>query len=146
VRIASAIRAVLIGWAVLLVVSYLIERPVLFLLARPLGRAWFPSVRIVLDCLTLALTGWFIGRFHRAQPMLAILAFAVTLCFGDLEPLLAVNVPWLLQLAGDAVRSSVYLQSLGTTFLLHGILFGSLWAGGKLSQPPAKPPSIIENG
>ena len=139
-----ALRAIVVGWAVLLPATYLIERPLLFLAARLLGAGWFPTARLALDCLILAATGWVIGRFHRPAAAWAILAFALTLCFWDFDPLLSMNVPWLIQLAGDTLRQSLYLESLATTALQHVLLFGSLFAASFLSRATPAPASILE--
>jgi hypothetical protein len=138
-------RSILVGWAVLLIAGYLIERPLLGWTARALGSHWFPTVHISLDCLTLAAAGWVIGRFHRDSAILGALAFAATLSLWDQEPLLALNVPWLIQLGADALRDSVYVSSFARTAVEHALLFGSLLAGAFLSRP-ARPPASIFGG
>ena len=135
-------RSILVGWAALLIGVYLLERPLLGWTARALGSHWFPTVHISLDCLTLAAAGWVIGRFHRDSPILGALAFAATLSLWDQEALLALNVPWLLQLGADALRDSLYLSSFAATVMQHVLLFGSLLAGAFLSRP-ARPPASI---
>ncbi len=139
-------RAILLGWVALLVITYVLQRPLLFWTGRWVGPSWFPTERLGLNCLTLAATGWIVGRWHRAAPMLCVFAFAVTLVFRDFGPDLAINVPWLIRLTGDALRDSGYWESLGATVVAHILLFGSLIAGGLLSRPAQAPVSIVPTG
>src|ERR1700733_10606495 len=127
-------RSILLGWVALLIMAYLVERPLLIWTAPWLGADWFPTERLGLNCLALAAIGWMIGHWHRAAPLVCLLAFAATLTFRDFGPELAINVPWLIQLAGDALRDSAYLGSFGATLAAHILLFGSLIAGGLLSR------------
>ena len=136
-------RAILIGWPTLIAITLLLERPLLLGTARLLGASWFPTARLALACAGLAATGWVIGRLHRSEPILAVLVFAATLTLWDFDALLAINVPWLLRLAADALRDPLYFDSLVTTAGSHVLLFGSLIAGGFLSRPSAAPPSIL---
>jgi hypothetical protein len=80
---------------------------------------------------------------NRTSPIFGILVFAATLTFRDFTPLLAINIPWLLHLAADALRDTGYLSSLASTTATQALLFGSLLAGGLLSRPPEKPVSIL---
>src|ERR1700683_2503748 len=91
-----AVRSILLGWATLLLTSYLLERPLLILIARMLGASWFPTVRLILDCSVLAGIGWGIGHLGPANPILAVAAFAATLSFWDFGELVEIRVPWLL--------------------------------------------------
>jgi len=138
-------RSIVLGWVALLLITYLLERPLLIWTAPWLGAAWFPTERLGLNCLSLAATGWIVGRWHRPSPMPCVLAFAATLTFRDFGPELAINVPWLIRLAEDALGDSAYLASLGATATAHILLFGSLIAGGLLSRPSPAPLSIVEN-
>jgi hypothetical protein len=143
-RLLLAVRSILLGWVALFLIIYLLERPLLIWTAPWLGAQWFPTARLGLNCLALAATGWIIGRWHRPIPMLGLLAFAATLTFRDFGPELAINVPWLLRLTADALGDSTYLSSLGETFAVHILLFGSLIAGGLLSRSSQAPLSILE--
>ena len=142
-RLWIAARSILSGWAALFLITYLVERPLLIVTAHWLGASWFPTARLGLDCTALAATGWTVGRLHRSAPVLAVLAFAATLLFRDFDPLLGLNVPWLIRLAADAVRDSIYLESLAATAASHALLLGSLIAGGLLSRPAPAPVSIV---
>jgi len=82
---------------------------------------------------------------HRSAPIPSVLIFAATLSFRDLDPLLAINVPWLVRLAADALRDSRYLGSLVDTASEHSLLFGSLFAGALLSRPSRRPVSLFNS-
>ena len=142
-RLFVALRSVLIGWATLLLIALLLERPLLGWTAPILGVKWLATAALALDCANLVATGWVVGRLNRTGPIFGVLVFAATLTFSDFTPVLAINIPWLLHLAADALRDSGYLSSLITTAVSQALLFGSLLAGGLLSRPPAKPVSIM---
>jgi hypothetical protein len=133
-------RAVLAGWAGLFLMIYLIERPLLAWTAPLLGVAWFSTAQLALDCLVLAGAGWIAGRLGSTR---GVLVFAATLTLWDFGQALAMNVPWLLRLALDAVRDPRYLDSFGASLGTHIFLFGSLFAGAWWSKRQTKPPSII---
>jgi uncharacterized protein (TIGR03790 family) len=136
-------RAILAGWVVMAGLALAVERPVLWVAGRWLGAQWFATERVALDCLVLAAAGWIVGRLSRASPLLSVLTFAITLCFWNLDPLLTVNVPWLIRLGGDALHDGNYLTSFANTAGLHALLLGSLVAGGILSRPRRIPVSIL---
>ncbi|MBV9505038.1 MAG: hypothetical protein JO323_08555 [Acidobacteriia bacterium] len=138
------VRSVLSGWAALLVSSFVIERLFLILTARLLGYSWLPTLRVGLDCGALFLAGWIIGRTQRSGAWLALWVFAASLSVADLQPLLILNVPWLLQLAADAWRSPEYWNSLAATAATDGLLFGSLVFGCFLAGSEPKPISLLK--
>jgi hypothetical protein len=142
-RLFVALRSVLIGWATLLLIAFLLERPLLVWTAPLLGVRWLATAGLAFDCTALAATGWVVGRLNRASPILGVLVFAATLTFWDFTPVLAINIPWLLRLAADTLRNSSYVSSLVTTAASQALLLGSLLAGGLLSRPPSKPLSIV---
>jgi hypothetical protein len=143
-RVLLAARSILLGWAALLVFVYLLERPLLIAIAGRLDASWFPSVRLMLDCTVLAVTGWLIGRLCRASPIYAVAVFATTLTLRDFGELVEVRVPWLLQLAEDALRDSRYVDSLIYTAVLQTLLFGSLIGGALLTRRAPAIPSIVD--
>jgi hypothetical protein len=144
-RLLLAARIILSGWITLLLIAYLLERPLLILIAGKLGGSWFPTVRLILDCSVLAGTGWVVGRLGPANPILAVAAFGATLTLGDFGELVELRVPWLLQLAWDALRDRRYWDSLFHTAVVQAFLFGSLIVGGLLGRrAPAIAPLIIE--
>ena len=137
---ASA-RSILLGWVTLLLSGCVLERPLLWM-AKPVAVNWLPTVHLALECAVLAATGWVIGRFSRPTPQFAVLVFAATLTFLHPGQLRDVNVPWLLQLAGDALHDSRYWPSLANTTMIHVLLFASLFAGALLSRSRETPLSI----
>ncbi len=142
-RLVVVLRSVLTGWGTLLLLAYLLEHPVLVWSVPIVGVKWLATAGLALDCMALAATGWVVGRLNRPDSLLGVLAFAATLTFWDFTPVVAINIPWLLRLAANAFRDSVYLSSLLTTAASQALLFGSLLAGGLLSRPPSKPVSIM---
>src|ERR1700679_1666960 len=105
-RLLALARAVLAGWASLFLLVYLLARPLLYLAGPALGPSWIATGQLALDCLVLAGAGWIVGRLGSLP---AVLAFAVTLTPWDFGQTLAMNVPWLLRLAANAVRDSRYI-------------------------------------
>jgi hypothetical protein len=142
-RLLLAARSILLGWVSLLLMAYLLERPLLVAIAGKLGASWFPTVRLMLDCAVLAATGWAIGRLGRANPIFAVATFAATLTLWDFGELVEIRIPWLLQLAGDALRDPRYWDSLFSTAVTQALLFGSLIVGALLSRSAPAMPSIL---
>jgi hypothetical protein len=146
-RLLSAAGSILLGWLILLLIAWLPERALLMLIAGRLGASWFPTVRLILDCSVLAITGWVIGRLSPSSPLLTVAAFAATLTFWDFGELLEIRVPWLLQLAGDALRDPRYWDSLVYTAAIQAFLFGSLFTGARLNRHgDTTALSIVGNG
>ena len=138
-----AVRSLAVGWAVLIALTYLAERP-LFLLAAPVvGAHWVATAGLTLDCLKLAATGWAIGRLHRTTPLPAVVVFAASLSLFSFQAWLPLDVPGLIRLALDAVHDPRYWGPLATMAAQHVLLFGSLIAGGLLSRPPQTPLSLF---
>ena len=129
-----AVRAILVGWIALLLITFLVERPLLLWVVPLFGGSWFPTARLALDCLAMAATGWITGRLNRPRPVFGVLVFAATLTVWDFGPMLPMDVPWLVRLSRDAVADSRYIDSLVTAITTHALLFGSLIAGGLLSR------------
>lgn len=143
-RFVDAARSIVLGWLTLLA-ACLLERALLTMIAGKLGASWFPTVRLILDCAVLAITGWVIGRVSRTSPMLAVAVFAATLTFRDFGEMLEIRIPWLLQLVGDALRDPRYWDSLVYTAAIQAFLFASLFAGARLSRRrPAASLSIVD--
>ena len=139
-----ALRPLAVGWAVLIALTYLAERP-LFLLTAPLvGAHWAATASLTLNCLKLAATGWVIGRLHRKTALLGVLTFAATLSLFSFEVSLPLDVPGLVRLAMDALHDTRYWWPLATMAAQHVLLFGSLIAGGLLSRPPQTPLSLFD--
>ena len=142
-RVWICVRAIAIGWAALLLITYLIERPLLRWTEPMLQGGWIPTAELALDCCAFAATGWVIGYFSRDAVPIALLAFAATLAWRDFTPLLPVNVPWLVRSVLNTFADSRYFAGFITTAATHVILFGSLFTGGLLTRRAQSPPSIV---
>lgn len=142
-RLLSVARSILVGWAGLVALVGIAERPLLLLTAPVVGAHWVATAKLSMDCLALAAAGWAAGRQHRAAPLPGVLAFAATLCPFNLEAWLPIDVPGLVRLAFGALHDAAYRGPLETTAVQHVLLFGSLIAGGLLSRPPRPPLSIF---
>jgi hypothetical protein len=142
-RLFSALRAILTGWPTLFAIAYLLERPLLYWTAPLLGGEWFATVRLMLDCSVLAATGWIVGYCSRPKPLFAVLVFAATLSLRDFNPLLPIDVPWLLHLIADATHDDRYLDSLVGTAADQALLFGCLIAGAMLARPAQPKPLSV---
>jgi hypothetical protein len=128
-RLLIAARSILLGWAALFAITYLVERPLLSWTAPLLGSSWLPTAQLALACLGLAATGWILGQGNRFD----VLLFAVMLAVWSFG-LVPVDLPWLLRLAVDSVQNLRYLESLLTALTTHALLFGSLFAGAHFSR------------
>ena len=138
-----ALRALAVGWAVLMALTYLVERP-LFLLTAPLvGAHWVATASLALSCLKLAATGWVIGRLHRKTALPGVLIFAASLSLFSFEVWLPLDVPGLIRLAMDALHDARYGWPLATMASQHVLLCGSVIAGGLLSRPREAPLSLF---
>jgi hypothetical protein len=134
--------SVLLGWGVLLALTYLLEPPILSCTAPLVGAHWVATAKLSLDCFMLAGTGWVIGRLHRSAPLLGALAFAATLAVHNVDPLLNLDMPSLLRLAVHAGEPG-YLGPLSTTAVQYLLLFGSLLVGALLSRPAPVPLTLF---
>ena len=142
-RLLIAFRSIPIGWATLFLTEFFIAQPLLRLVTPLLGATWIATGRLGLNCLALISTGWVIGHFARPRPIQGVLVFAATLVWWDLDSLIGINIPWLARLTVDLVGDSRYWSSFVSTVASQALLFTSLVAGGLLSRPFAKPPSIV---
>ena len=136
-------RSMAAGWAALIALTYVAERPLLLLTPPIVGAHWVATATLALGCLKLAASGWAIGRLHRMAPLPGVLAFAATLGLFNFEAWQPINVPGLIRLAMDAVHDIRYWEPLTTMAAQHVLLFGSLVAGGLLSRLPQPPLSLF---
>jgi hypothetical protein len=136
-------RSIATGWAALIALTYLAERPLLLLMAPIVGVHWVATASLSLDCLKLAAIGWAIGWLHRRTPLPAVLAFAASLSLFSFEAWLPLDVPALIRLATDALRDARYWGPLASMAVQHVLLFGSLIGGGLLSRPSQTPLSLF---
>jgi hypothetical protein len=135
-RLLIATRSILVGWAALFALTYLVERPLLGLIAHLLGASWLPTVQLALVCAGLAATGWMIGRWNRFD----VLVFAVLLGVWNFG-MVPIDLPWLLRLLVETFESSRYLEAFFTSLVTHVFLFGSLFVGASLSG--AREPAVL---
>jgi len=141
-RLFISARSIVLGWATLFAVTYLVARPLLRPAAALLGASWIPTVQLILECLALAAAGWVMGRWNRADPNRAALVFAAMLAIWNFGLVPAINVPWLFRLIADSFGSARYLESLVTAAVTQALLFGSLFVGVRLSRPVEVPVSL----
>jgi len=132
-RLLISARSILLGWAAVLAITYVVERPLLVLAAGLLDASWLPTVQLALACAGLAATGWIIGRWNRIDAMATTLIFAVMLAMWNFG-LVPIDILWLFRLTIDSLQSSRYLESLFTSLATHVFLFGSLFTGARLSR------------
>jgi hypothetical protein len=142
-RSLIVLRSVLVGWAMLLLFTAVIEPPLLAGTVRLAGGYWLATAKLSLDCLALAATGWLIGRLHRSAPLFAVLVFSATLAFAPFGPLPEARFTWLVRLTANAFSDRAYLNPLGSAALEYLLLFASLIGGTLLSRPAHKPLSVI---
>ena len=138
-----AVRSIAAGWAALIALTYLAERPLLLLTAPIVGPHWVATASLSLACLKLAAAGWTVGRLHRTAPLPGLLAFAATLGLFNFEAWQPLDVPGLIRLAMDAVHDIRYWEPLTTMAVQQALLFGSLVVGSLLSRMPQTPLSLF---
>jgi hypothetical protein len=138
-------RSILFPWATLLVLAYVVERPLIHWMAPLFGASWIATAHLALDGLTLTATGWVVGRFNRPKAILTAVLFAVTLCFWEFGETLGLNVPWLLRLVSNSFHDSRFLDSLIASAEINILLFGCLIAGAGLSRAREKMVSIVDD-
>jgi hypothetical protein len=127
-------RSILLGWAALFAIVYLLERPGLHWISPLLDASWLPTGQLALDCAALAASGWIIGRWNRFDAILAALIFACMLAVWDFGLLPEIRIGWLWRLTADSFENARYLESLVTSLATHALLFGSLFTGAVLGR------------
>jgi hypothetical protein len=136
-----AMRAILIGWAALLFLSYTVERPILALGYRWVGGSWWATVSVLLDCAALALSGWVVARLHRPWQIAMLAVYMVSLAPFDVGAYtgqtMAPNIPWLVKLAWNVAGDSRYLTGFIASLFTNALLMGCLWSGGRAAGPSA---------
>jgi hypothetical protein len=134
-EILLAARAVAAAWAALLLLGYLVERPLLWLIQKTAGGSWAQPVSIFLDLACFFAAGWIAGRLYRQRPVLAVLLFLVSLLFLDFEPLFPLHFGWVLRQISNTMGDSRYLQGLVQAVVSNGMYLAAVWAGGVHSRP-----------
>jgi hypothetical protein len=143
-RLVVWARAILAGWATLLVIAFAVEWPLLDWTAPVFGSMWIATASLGFDCAALFASGWVTGRLNRSHAVRAGLLFAATLCFWDFGGSLNLNVPGLVRLVGNSFHDSRYFDSLLTSAETHLILFGCLIGGAALSRAREKALSVVD--
>jgi hypothetical protein len=134
-RLLIPARSILLGWAALFALTYLVERPLLSWTAPLLGASWLPTAQLTLQCVALFATGWVIGWLRGR--FITVLVFAVMLAIWNFSLVPAIDLPWLFRLTIDAFGNPRFLESLITSAATHALLFGSLFVGASLNRAPA---------
>jgi hypothetical protein len=142
-RLLITARSILLGWATLFAVTYLVERPLIVWTAPLLGAPWVPTAQLALECVALAATGWMIGRWCLLDAVRAVFVFAAMLAGWDFGMVPAINIPWLFRLMADAFGDARYLEPLVTSVVTHALLFGSLFVGAVLSRARVQAVSLF---
>jgi hypothetical protein len=145
-RLLITVRSIVLGWATLFAVTYLVERPLIVWTAPLLGAPWIPTLQLAFECVALAAIGWMIGRWNRSDTVPVVLVFAAMLAVWNFGLVPAINIPWLFRLMVDSFGSARYLESLVTAAVTHAFLFGSLFVGAWLSRPRQTTPVSIVSG
>jgi hypothetical protein len=134
-----AMRAILTGWVVLFFLSYAVERPLLAVGYRFIGGSWSATISVILDCLSLAASGWVVGRLHRPRQTAMLVVFMLSMAPFDVGSYtgqtMALNLPWLVKLAWNVAGDSRYLIGLLSSLVTNGLLLACLWTGGKAGGP-----------
>jgi hypothetical protein len=134
-----AMRAILTGWVVLFFLSYAVERPLLAVGYRFIGGSWSATFSVMLDCLTLAASGWAVARLHRPWQTAMLLVFMLSLAPFDVASYtgqtMALNLPWLVKLAWNLAGDSRYLIGFLSSLVTNGLLLACLWTGGRAGGP-----------
>jgi len=110
-----------------------IERWLLRFATPLLGGSWTPTARIALECAALMVVGWLVGRW--GWPGVLLLAVAIAL-------LRLADLFWLFRLFLDCFESSRYWTSFLTSFGIHILRLGSLFAGANWSRP--REPAVLQ--
>jgi len=132
------LRAVVVGWATLLLYYFVVEPRCLAPLFRRYFRAsgypFDPPMLIwfVLSLLVCAASGWIVARLHRNRQIPTVLLFAVSVFLFQLR-----GLPWVWRDATDSLTNPRFLP-----YLIYGLECQFLWpaailcGGLYLLRPP----------
>ena len=133
----SAIRAVVTGWGVWLLLCVLLRNPpavgqgVWSLLEQVLPTNWWTHSfypYALITCIVSAASGWIVARLHSPHPMAMVLVFVASL--------LLCRLPWFMALVVDSLDNPRYLHTLSGEFDWIFLTVASILFGGLLSGPP----------
>jgi hypothetical protein len=133
-RLLIIARSVLLGWGALAAGTYLVARPLLHWTAPLLGGSWMPTIQLTLQCIALGAAGWVAARWNQPDATASVFVFAVMLAGWNFGLVPGLDVAWLVRLTINTFGNSRYLESLITSLATHGLLFGSLFVGARLSR------------
>lgn len=126
-----AALGVLAAWGTL-VAGYLLERVVLFPIARLLGAEWGPSVLLLADVGVLCAAGYVASR---VASMRVAWAVAATMGLHSLAPVSSLDIPWALKSLVNAAGDVRYLPSAFQTLIVQGFLLGAFIVGARIGAP-----------
>ena len=127
------VRAVITGWAALILSGYLISLPVYklysrALLALGLGPLWFwwwhyyTYPIIFVPCIGGFLSGWLVARFHRTYRVTMVTVYAASV--------LITSLPEIFRLATDSLSNSRFVPYLLTYSVAECVFVVSILLGG----------------
>jgi hypothetical protein len=128
---------------VLLLLAYVVERALLWLIQKAVGASLAQPASAVLDLLCFFTAGWAAGRWNRPHEARTVLIFLISLLFFDLEPILPLHVGWVLRQISNTLGDTRYLPGLVQAVISNGMYLAAVWAGGIQSR--AKPDLSIKN-
>ncbi|HEX5227846.1 MAG TPA: hypothetical protein VFW44_09055 [Bryobacteraceae bacterium] len=129
-RLLAAVQSGVLGLAALIALLW-IEQALMRGVAPFLGPSWLPTARVFLECGTLAVAGWFVGRWDR----LGVWLVAAIIAIPNLSHVPGIDVAWLIRLLLDSFRDSRYVASFFNFLGVHILMFASLFIGARLSRP-----------
>jgi hypothetical protein len=134
-----AVRAVITGWAALILSSYLISFPLYKLYSRvlmdlgfrPLWFWWWHYYTypiVLVPCIGGFLSGWLVARFHRAYRVTMVTVYAVSV--------LLTSLPEIFRLATNSLSNSRFVPYLLSHLLIECLFVVSILLGGLRSRNP----------
>jgi hypothetical protein len=129
------VRALITGWAVLILSSYLINFPLYKLYSRALGnlglsppRFWFwwwhyyTYPVVLVPCIGGFLSGWLVARFHRTHRVAMVSIYVISV--------LLTAFPEFLRLVTDSLSNSRFVPYLLSYSLTESLFVVSILLGG----------------
>ncbi len=127
------VRAVITGWAALILSNYLISLPLYSLYSRAmvalgLDPRWFwwlhyyTYPRMFVPCVGSFLSGWLVARFHRTYRVTMVTVYAVSV--------LLTSLPEIFRLATNSFSNSRFVPYLLTYSLTECLFVVSILLGG----------------
>jgi hypothetical protein len=140
-----AVRALVIGWAALILSSYLISFPLYELYSRALGDLGLGPLRfwwwhyytypvVLVPCIGGFLSGWLVARFHRTYRVAMVSMYVVSV--------LLTAFPEFFRLATNSLSNSRFVPYLFSYWLTESLFVVSILLGGLRSTNPETAPSL----